>query len=290
MKTTNNISKVTFVTSITILLMFKEKLSAVVEQLPDFIGFIGRMEIALKYFDHVNIHFEDVLRNDRFKDQELDFEQIEFDNVTYQYGSGKNVFKNRSYSLTLNDHKIIGITGPSGSGKSTFVKLLIKMYPLKEGTITIDGVNIKDVDPNVIRENITFVNQNSKLFDKKVIDNMLYGCNDPEKCDYFLNKIMKYPSIAKLYKNMDIDTKESGLLGENLSGGQRQIVNMIGGFVNPSKILVLDEPTNALDPTLKKEVIGLIRDFKKYKQSIIIITHDKDVFPLFDDELKMKTQ
>ena len=290
MKTNNNISKVTFVTSITILLMFKEKLSSVVEQMPDFIGFIGRMEIALKYFDHVNIHFEDVLRNDRFKDQELDFEQIEFDNVTYQYGSGKNVFKNRSYSLTLNDHKIIGITGPSGSGKSTFVKLLIKMYPLKEGTITIDGVNIKDVDPNVIRENITFVNQNSKLFDKKVIDNMLYGCNDPEKCDYFLNKIMKYPSIAKLYKNMDIETKESGLLGENLSGGQRQIVNMIGGFVNPSKILVLDEPTNALDPTLKKEVIGLIRDFKKYKQSIIIITHDKDVFPLFDDELKMKTQ
>lgn len=290
MKTNNNISKVTFVTSITILLMFKEKLSSVVEQMPDFIGFIGRMEIALKYFDHVNIHFEDVLRNDRFKDQELDFEQIEFDNVTYKYGSGKNVFKNRSYSLTLTDHKIIGITGPSGSGKSTFVKLLIKMYPLKEGTITIDGVNIKDVDPNMIRENITFVNQNSKLFDKKVIDNMLYGCNDPEKCDYFLNKIMKYPSIAKLYKNMDIETKESGLLGENLSGGQRQIVNMIGGFVNPSKILVLDEPTNALDPTLKKEVIGLIRDFKKYKQSIIIITHDKDVFPLFDDELKMKAQ
>ena len=116
---------------------------------------------------------------------------------------------------------------------------------------------------------------------------MLYGCNDPKKCKDFLDKIMKYPYISKLYKNMDIKTKQAGLLGENLSGGQRQIVNMIGGFINPSKILILDEPTNALGPALKREVIGLIEDFKLYKEAIMIITHDKDVFPLFDDELKM---
>ena len=86
---------------------------------------------------------------------------------------------------------------------------------------------------------------------------------------------------------MDIYTKDSGLLGENLSGGQRQVVNMIGGFINPSKILILDEPTNALDPILKKEVIQMISDFKEFKQSIIIITHDKDVFSIFDSEIKI---
>ena len=86
---------------------------------------------------------------------------------------------------------------------------------------------------------------------------------------------------------MDIYTKDSGLLGENLSGGQRQVVNMIGGFINPSKILVLDEPTNALDPILKKEVIQMIADFKVYKQCIIIITHDKDVFSIFESEIKI---
>ena len=102
-----------------------------------------------------------------------------------------------------------------------------------------------------------------------------------------LKKIMKYPTIFKLYKNMDIYTKDSGLLGENLSGGQRQVVNMIGGFINPSKILVLDEPTNALDPILKKEVIQMISDFKEFKQTIVIITHDKDVFSIFDSEVKM---
>ncbi|KAJ1434155.1 P-loop containing nucleoside triphosphate hydrolase protein [Ochromonadaceae sp. CCMP2298] len=197
------------------------------------------------------------------------------------------VFENRNYSLDTTDHKIIGITGPSGSGKSTFVKLLNKMYKPNSGTIKIDGRNIEDIDPEYLRSEITYVNQNSKLFDKKIIDNMLYGCNDPKKCKYFLDKIMQYPNIAKLYKNIDIYTKEAGLMGENISGGQRQIVNMIGGFINPSKILVLDEPTNALDPALKLEVIGLIEDFKIYKQAIIIITHDKDVMPLFDAELKM---
>ena len=98
---------------------------------------------------------------------------------------------------------------------------------------------------------------------------------------------MKYPNITKLYRNTDIKNKDAGLLGENLSGGQRQIVNMIGGLINPSKILVLDEPTNALDPQLKAEVLGLIKDFSKYKQAVLIITHDKDVFPLFTQQIQM---
>jgi ABC-type lipoprotein export system ATPase subunit len=98
---------------------------------------------------------------------------------------------------------------------------------------------------------------------------------------------MKYPKISQLYENMDINTKRAGQLGENLSGGQRQVVNMIGGFINPSHILVLDEPTNALDPELKREVIGLIQDFKKYKKTIFIITHDEDVFEIFDEEVKL---
>ena len=160
------------------------------------------------------------------------------------------------------------------------------MYECNSGKITIDDVDVKDIDPDYIRREITYVNQNSKLFDRKVVDNMLYGCNNREICDHFLEQILKYPNITKLYRNTDIKNKDAGLLGENLSGGQRQIVNMIGGLINPSKILILDEPTNALDPNLKKEVLGLIKDFSKYKQAVIIITHDKDVFPLFTQQLQ----
>ena len=287
MQRNKEISHITFMSSLTILILFREKLGALIDQLPNFVACLGRMTISLKYFDHVNIHFEKVLQNNRFVTNEIPFQKIKFDDVSYKYSTGKYVFQNKSVETTLGEHKIVGVTGPSGSGKSTFIKLLLKMYPCQEGKIFIDGVNVVDLDPLYIRRNITYVNQTSKLFDKKVIENMMYGCQNKEKCELLLKKIMKYPTIFKLYNNMDIYTKDSGLLGENLSGGQRQVVNMIGGFINPSKILVLDEPTNALDPILKKEVIQMIADFKTYKQCIIIITHDKDVFSIFDSEIKI---
>ena len=287
MQRNGELSHVMFMSSLTILILFHEKLGALIDQLPNFVGYVGRMAIALKYFEHVNIHFEKVLQQNRFTEKTIPFHKIKFENVSYKYTTGKYIFQNKSIETILSDHKIVGITGPSGSGKSTFIKLLIKMYPCHEGKIFIDDVNIADLDPLYIRRNITYVNQTSKLFDKKVIENMMYGCHNKEKCEVLLKKIMKYPTIFKLYKNMDIYTKDSGLLGENLSGGQRQVVNMIGGFINPSRILVLDEPTNALDPILKKEVIQMIADFKEFKQAIIIITHDKDVFSIFDSEIKL---
>jgi ABC-type lipoprotein export system ATPase subunit len=74
-------------------------------------------------------------------------------------------------------------------------------------------------------------------------------------------------------------------MGEKLSGGQRQIVNIISGLINPSRILILDEPTNALDKQLKIELLDIIKQFKKDKQSIIIITHDKDVYSMFDEHV-----
>jgi len=77
-------------------------------------------------------------------------------------------------------------------------------------------------------------------------------------------------------------------MGEKLSGGQRQIVNIISGLINPSRIVILDEPTNALDKQLKIELLDIIKQFKKEKQAIIIITHDKDVYPMFDDHIDLE--
>jgi ABC-type multidrug transport system fused ATPase/permease subunit len=286
------ITPVMFVTSFTILLLYREKMTSLIEIIPDVVDCIGRTENVLIHFKHVNENYMDVQpkmdNSASMTKPKLDFKKIQFHDVSYKYGNGTtNVFENRNYFLKTENNQIIGITGRSGNGKSTFIKLLLRMYECNSGKITIDDVDIKDLDPNYIRTEITYVNQNSKLFDRKVVDNMLYGCSNQEVCDYFLEQILKYPNITKLYRNTDIQNKQAGLLGENLSGGQRQIVNMIGGLVNPSKILVLDEPTNALDPELKKEVLGLIRDFSKYKQSIIIITHDKDVFPLFTQQIQM---
>ena len=277
-----------FIASFTILLLYRERMTHLIEILPNVIDSIGRIENVLVHFQHVNDNYQNLETTTEYKQMDLEFKKVQFHNVSYKYENNKNsVFTDRNYFLNTDKNNIIGITGSSGNGKSTFVKLMLRMNKCSAGKITIDDVDITTLDPNYIRQEITYVNQSSKLFDRKVIDNMLYGCKNKEVCDYFLERILKYPNITKLYRNTDIKNKQAGLLGENLSGGQRQIVNMIGGLVNPSKILILDEPTNALDPELKKEVLGLITDFSRYKQAIIIITHDKDVFPLFTQQIQM---
>jgi ABC-type lipoprotein export system ATPase subunit len=119
------------------------------------------------------------------------------------------------------------------------------------------------------------------------MENIMYGCNDTEKCKIYLEEIMKYPKIQELYKNVDIYNTTAGSLGENLSGGQRQVVNIIGGLIMPSKIVILDEPTNALDIELKNEIIGLINNFRKHKKCIMIISHDKDTFHIFDETIRI---
>lgn len=279
------INLIIFITFFTILLLYRDKMMTIIQQIPDFIEFMGRSDSVLKHFQKLDsVSLTDLTS---MKTSGLSFDKITFKNVGFNYTSGtKSVLENLSLEIDTRNN-IIGITGLSGNGKSTFAKLLLKMYSPTSGEICIDDVPLAEIDTKYLRENITYVNQNSKLFDKKVMENIYYGCTDATKCAGHFDEIMKYPKVQELYRNVNMKSKNSGSLGENLSGGQRQMVNLIGGLVNPSPILILDEPTNALDPALKKEVIGLIRDFKKYKKSIIIISHDRDVFPLFVERIEI---
>jgi ABC-type bacteriocin/lantibiotic exporter with double-glycine peptidase domain len=287
---TKKIKTTTFITFVTILLLYRDKIISTINNLPDWLEFIGRIEYITDDFNEMlgkDIDINELI-NKTYNSHDLKFNNIIFDNVTFYYESRKTtpVFSNSSFNINT-DQKIIGITGLSGKGKTSFAKLLLRLYDPVSGKIYIDGVDISTIDPDYIRQNITYVNQNSKLFDKKIMDNIMYGCKDPEICEIFLKEIMKYPKIQGLYKNVDIYNSNAGSLGENLSGGQRQVVNIISGLISTSKILILDEPTNALDIELKDEIIQLITEFRKYKKCIIIISHDKDTFRLFDETLNM---
>jgi len=281
------IDSTTFVTFFTILLLYRERITTTIQQIPDFIEFLGRSDSVMKHFYNMDADLEKIY-NKNYLSRELQFNSVTFENVTFQYqGQSNPIMKEYNIHLNLHD-KIIGIVGLSGNGKSTFAKLMIKMYTPTSGKIYIDDIDINEVDGNYIRSQMIYINQNSKLFDRKIIENILYGCYDLDVCNGYLGEIMKYPKIRDLFKSMDIHDKKAGLFGENLSGGQRQVVNIIGGLVIPSKIVILDEPTNALDGELKNEIIQLITDFKKYKKCIIIISHDKDTFGLFDETIQIE--
>lgn len=280
---------VTLITFLTILIMYRDNISDTVQSIPHNTDLFGRIDLVFREFNEM-IDYENVKdvmnRQDEYERVNLTFDTIEFRDVGFKYPTvDESVFTGYSKELDM-ENKIIGVTGVSGKGKSTFVKLLLRLYDPSEGRIFIDGYDIRKIDPTYLRENITYVNQNSRLFDREVLENILYGCKDVEKCQGNLKEILAYSKIQELYKNVQFDSS-AGPLGENLSGGQRQVANLISGLINPTKILVLDEPTNALDPNLKREVLSMIQHFHSYKKCIIIITHDRDVYSLFDETLEI---
>ena len=280
------------ITFITILLLYRDRMTITMQQVPEFIDFLGRTESVIKHFNNMEYEYTDIVKNEEYLIKpDIPFHIVRFENVTYKYVTNDNIVNNyvlQEFNLTMDlNNKTIGIVGVSGKGKSTLMKLLLKIYNTYTGRITIDGYDIRDIDTDYIRKNITYINQNSKLFDRTVIKNILYGCEETEHCNRKLEEILKYEKIQTLFKNVDIHNKTAGSLGSNLSGGQMMIVNVISGLVNPSKVLILDEPTNALDHELKHELITILHKFKEYKQAIIIITHDGDCYPLFDEIIEL---
>jgi ATP-binding cassette subfamily C protein len=247
------------------------------QEIPEYIDFISRYKYLENMFKSIEIFKE----KDVNKIKNLNFDNIKMRNVSFKYSKTKIL---DNFNLEINMNNIIGIVGRSGKGKSTIAKLIIKMYKY-EGNIYIDNINIKNIDTEYLRSNIIYVNQNSKLFDKNINYNLLYGCKDKSSIDK-LNIIMKYENIKNLFSKLNFKDKV-GLAGGNLSGGERQVINIINGLISPSKILFLDEPTNALDIELKKDIIDVIKHFKKYKKCIIIISHDQDIFQIFDNKIHL---
>jgi ABC-type multidrug transport system fused ATPase/permease subunit len=265
-----------FVAFFTILLLYRDTILVSIQQIPEYIDFKGRYDFLVNIFSSIKNY--DIIEK---KNTKIEFNIIEIENLSFGY-SEKNIINNLNIKFEINN--IIGITGISGKGKSTIAKLIIKMYSY-EGNIYIDNINIKNIDTNYLRSNIIYVNQDSKLFDKNIHENLFYGCNNKD-CKIKFNEIMEYPNIKKLFRNLNFD-ENVGFSGENISGGQRQVINIINGLITPSKIIILDEPTNALDMDLKKDIIQLIKYYKKYKKCIIIISHDIDIFRIFDNKIEL---
>ena len=128
-----------------------------------------------------------------------------------------------------------------------------------------------------MRVGMTYVDQKGKMLERGVELNVRYGCGGG--CEG-IERIKKYEKMKRMMSRVKVE-------GERMSGGERQVSNIIGGLIQRSGIVILDEPTNALDVELKREVIKLIEEYKKEKECIIIISHDKEVFGLFDETINI---
>ena len=212
----------------------------------------------------------------------IKFGNIKINNLQFGYGD-YIIFHNLCLNIT--DGEKIAITGSSGNGKSTLIKLIMGYYKVDNNMIIIDGVDINKYDLNTLRQQISYVNQNTRLFNMTIMENIKYGTtmtyND-------VINIINDIGINSLYANLDdgFDTKV-GVGGEKLSGGQRQMVHILRCFGKHNKLIILDEPTSAIDVYTKSLIIKAIKKLSK-KCTLILITHDKELLQLVDRVIIIK--
>jgi len=195
--------------------------------------------------------------------------KIEFKNVTFSYPeSDVPALKEVSFVIHPGEH--VGIIGRIGSGKSTIEKLILKLYDPDEGSILIDDVDIAQIDPARLRKYIGYVSQDISLFRGTVKDNILHRA--PVESDEKLLKVAQLSGVDEFIKrhpmgfNMPI-----GERGQGLSGGQRQSIGIARALISNAPVMLLDEPTNALDQLSESQLMGHFAEAFKDK-SLILVT------------------
>lgn len=186
----------------------------------------------------------------------------------------------KHYKMSIKDKENVALVGSSGSGKSTLIKLLMGYFPVEKGKIFIDGTDITEYNLNDLRKQITYVNQNTKLFNMTLLENICYG---NENCSREqVQQVINKTKIGRIFENLSdgLDTNV-GIDGNKLSGGQRQMVHILRAILKKNPIVILDEPTSAMDVDIKVVIIHAIRELAR-NSTLIVITHDEAVLTVVD--------
>ena len=192
---------------------------------------------------------------------------ISFDRVSFCYGNGKTILDN--IALEIPAGKTIALVGHSGSGKSTLLNLIPRFYDTIEGSIYIDGQDIRTVTVSSLRQSIGLVSQEITLFDDTIKANILYGkmdATDEEVIEAAIGAAA-HEFIKKLPDGYDTMIGESGV---RLSGGQRQRLAIARAMLKNAPILLLDEATSSLDTKSEKEVQKALNNLMKGRTCLVI--------------------
>jgi len=186
-------------------------------------------------------------------------------NVDFTYPNGTKALHN--INMDIKPGKITAFVGLSGAGKSTIVNLLDKFYEPDCGSITLDGIDLKDYDTHFLRENIGLVLQKNHIFDGSIEENILYG--NPNATH---EEVVEAAKKAYIYDQIMALPKQFESKADQLSGGQQQRIAIARMFLKNPPIIFLDEPTASLDAISTEQIKNSIDAIKK-DRTVIIISH-----------------
>jgi ABC-type bacteriocin/lantibiotic exporter with double-glycine peptidase domain len=244
--------------------------------------------------NEANIRKLMVDKNDDGKETDIPITgDIEFKNVSFEYAAraGAATGEERKKILDNVSFKIqplrrTAIIGTNGSGKSTIIKLMSGFFKPTEGQILFNGVDISEIKREYLRSNLSIVSQKVVLFNRSVIDNICYGTQmSKEDATAALDKLKVMNVFKKLPQGLDT---MAGSRGENLSGGQRQIIYLLRSYLSNKPITIMDEPTAAVDVFHKKYLIEMINEMSK-KSTVIVVTHDAEYAASFPMKIYLES-
>jgi subfamily B ATP-binding cassette protein MsbA len=216
--------------------------------------------------------------------------QIEFAQVTFNYGGDQEKLVLKDISFKIEAGQVAAFVGPSGAGKTTLLSLIPRFYDPVSGHVAIDGTDVRRYRLKSLRDQISFVLQDTLLFRATIWENIAYG--KPSASPKEIKRAAKLANAQEFIEEMadGYDTMV-GERGVTLSGGQRQRIAIARAVIRDTPILILDEPTVGLDAASEQSVIEALDNLMKGRTSVVIahhldtIRHADVIFVIKDCEL-----
>ena len=232
------------------------------------VDFTRSLALFTRIFDYYDKEVTIKSKPDAIK-PDLSQTEICYDHVTFTYEQKAPILNDVSFEIPSG--KMYAIVGPSGSGKSTLVNLLLRLYDVDSGLVSINGTDVRDFDVAYLRANIGVVTQDAYLFNGTIRENLLYAKQDAtqEELENACKLANIYDFVAAQELGFDAMVGNRGL---KLSGGEKQRLSLARVVLKDPKILVLDEATSSLD-SISENAIQNALDLVMYSRTSIVIAH-----------------